>query len=375
MAILSISSPNYKSYVTHTPTFSSRDSVNNFEYSKQNKRLKLLNENLESIKSNFDKNIAPFISDSRVLYNEVGLIGYNAQLVLNQISKSSESVFSAQRVDFDGFENACRDNFGMYLERFSEYEENQRTFKRHEEFSKNPLFENTELTKMIEESKQYFQKHETIEKIRSVHDRYVQARSSVLSSFIGVNLKDVAPDIFDNLKNIRDIHTSASYFMIITPYKQAEKLKTDIETVSKMLAMPNMDFITSYDKLCKLDEDVYNLNEAKKTFYENQDEIKQFVAKYHKSNYQMLDAQIVENVYKNLEDKFLDNAKKEYASVESAVKNSSLNDLGEEDLKKIDLYLAKQKLLNDRIFDQINKIKTDYIMKQNEEFYKKHKIM
>lgn len=375
MTILSVSSPSYKSNLKFTPTFSSKEPISASDVSKRNARLNMIKDNLESIKSNFDENIAPFISDSRVLYNEIGKIGYNSQLVLNQINKSSEAVFYAQRVGFDGFENACNDNYGKYLERFSKYQENQRTFQRHEEFSKNPLLENVELSKLIEESKQYFKKNESIEAIRVVYDRYVQARNSVFSSFINVNLQDVAPDFYENVKEIKDIHTSASYFMVITPYKQAEKLRSDIESVSEMLAMPKSDFINSYNKICKLDENIYNLNESKKTFYENQDAMKQFVSKYHKSNYQMIDAKTIEDVYKKLEDKVIDKARKEYDSVKNVVETSSLKDLSEDDLITIDFYLARQKSANDKIFEMINKIKTDYIMKQNEEFYKKHNVM
>ena len=374
MPILSISSPNYKSNFKHIPSFASKNIKNDVDVSKQNLRLNSFKENLECIKSNFDENIGPFISDSRILYNEVGTIGYNAQLVLNKVNKLNEELSRKQRIALEFFEDNCSDDFGKYFDRFSKYEENVRVFNRYEEFSQKPIYENPELTKKIEDAKKYFQRNEIIETIRPIHENYVESRSSVLDIFGDVSLQKSAPEIFEKLKEVKDVHSSAAYFMIVTPYQQAVKLRDEIANVSNELANPKDNLMKTYFRIGKLDEQVYTLNSSKNTFYENQDNMKQFVDKYKKSKYQMLDVDTVENTYKNLENNVLLKSKNEYLQIKDSVNNSSLKDLSEHELQKLDKSLEKQSSLNDEIFDMISKIKTDYIMKQNEEFYKKHHI-
>lgn len=375
MPILSISSPNYKSNFKYIPSFASKNVKNDVDVSKQNLRLNFFKENIECIKSNFDENIGPFISDSRVLYNEVGTIGYNAQLVLNKVNKSNEELSRAQRMALIGFEDSCSVDFGKYFDRFAKYEENVRAFKRHEEFALKPIYENPELTKKINDAKKYFLKNEIIDEIRPIHEKYVQGRNSVFDLFGQVSLQKFAPDIFEKLKDIKDIHSSASYFMLVTPYQQAIKLRDEIANISKELANPKDNLMKTYFRIGKLDEQVYTLNNSKNTFYENQDKMKQFVDKYKKSKYQMIDVATIENAYKNIEYNVLTNSRNQHLQVKKAVNNSSLKALSEDALKELDVLIEKQASLNNEIFGMINEIKTSYIMKQNEEFYKKHHII
>lgn len=345
----------------------------NMSYSKDTvsfKSLKnMLQVNFDELEKTVKYDIEPFMADSRDLYMSVGKLGYDTQETLKIFHQKESDLMNLKIDKTNQDSNPYTAKYKKYSVPFNEYTSNLREYNGYLQTSKLEMYDTPELHSKLNKASALYKENPEIEKIKPLMLMEKEAFNEIDTEFEKIKLENSNKNLFEKLRNLREQLTGAQYYMVVTPYNDAVKLKMAAEDISKSLSNPKISPLTKLDNIERANNTAYKILETKKLFYKNKESMKKFVQE-SKDNVLPSQAEIesaygklnksCETVYKNTFEKVSDFYQREYVG-----KKSSVN------LKSLSMTIKEQKKANSEIQQIINKIKQDFITKQNEEVMKK----
>ena len=312
-----------------------------------------------------DNEITPFINDSRDLYIETGKIGYRAQEAVNLITMKENELFQ-YKFAIQNPENSLLAPFATeYSAPFKEYRQNKLNFERIEKMSQLPMYDKPELKKKIAAAKAFVSSNDNeFEKIKPVADYLENNYKKLGKELDEVSLKS-DERLFEKFKKAKEQQLSAQYFMFITPYNDAVKLKLKREDIKASLKNPAISLYTNIENIKKAQESAEKIAKDKEFFYKNHADMEKFVSE-NKNALPPSDDEI-NDTYRNLKAK-CDSIFEKYAQKSG---DFFLNEAENIDFNpdKAQIFLQNQTKINDGLYSAIDKIKTAYIAEQNKDFY------
>lgn len=326
----------------------------------------ILTRTFDEFESEFDEKIVPFMNDSRTLYIETGKIGYNAQQVVNFVKFKENQLFQYKLNIQDAAKEKLHPGAKLALDAMEQYEQNKRTFASIEKMSNLPIYNKTGLKSKIAKAKSdEFLENNEFEKIKPITDYIRSQENNFENKLSSINLKN-SGKIYQKYTDTNECLLSAQYFMLITPYNDAMKLKLQRDEFQKTLKSPKININTGLDRLDRMQKSADKIINQKEFFYNGRENMKKFVDTNR--NRQLPSIQEFNDVYENLKQKcnstaqdFIKDANNFYRE---NVKNINF------DPEKAKNTLNRQKAVNDELFAIIDEAKTAYLAEHNKDFYK-----
>lgn len=330
----------------------------------------IFTEGMKELENIINNEITPFVNDSRDLYIETGKIGYRAQEAVNFITLKENKLYQHKFRLQNTLNNALSPEVSEDLELAKEYKNNLSDFESIEKMSNRPMYKNPDLKEKISAAKAtVFAQDNELVKIRPISDYFDNNYEKLGRELEKIDLRS-DENLFKKFEKTREQQISAQYFMFITPYNDAIKLKLKYQELKSSVENPAISAYTKLENIENALETARNISKDRKLFYENRKDIEKFV----KENKNQLPppAGEIKAAYEKLTQKCDEISEKYRKKAGDFVQEHAANpDFSRERAKKL---LKKQKETNDSLYLIIDKIKTDYITAQNKEFYENWKL-
>ncbi len=330
----------------------------------------ILKSGLNELDGLINNEITPFMKESRDLYIETGKIGYRAQEAVNFITMKENELFQHKFAVQNPENNLLAPFAGEYLTPLKEYNRNKTDFENIEKMSRLPMYDTPELKEKITAAKEFLSKEENeFEKILPVGDYLENAYKKLGKELDEVGLKS-DESLFKKFKNAKEQQLSAQYFIFITPYNDAVKLKLKREDINSSLKNPAISLYTKMENIEKARESAEHITKDKEIFYKNRADMEKFVSENKNALPPSVDE--INDGYSKLREK-CDGIFEKYAEKagDFFLNNPENIDF---DPEKAQNFLQKQRKINDGLYAVIDRIKADYIAEQNKDFYEKFEV-
>lgn len=329
----------------------------------------MLQVNFDEFEKTIKYDIEPFMADSKDLYMAVGKFGYNTQETLKIYGQNEAALLNYKLDKTNPSINPYTAKYKKYSDPFNEYTSNLREYNNYTQTAKLELYNKPELHSKLEKASALCKENPEIEKIKPLMLMEKEAFNKIDADFEKINLKNSNKGLFEKLQNLREQLSSAQYFMVITPYNDAVKLKMTAEDISKSLSNPKISPLKKLESIEKANNTAYKIAETKNLFYKNKESMAKFVLE-NKNNV-LPNISEIESAYKDLNKKCDEVYKNAFENVSDFYKRNYIDSKVSVNLKSLNKTLREQKKANSEIQQVINKIKQDFITKQNEEVMKK----
>ena len=341
-------------------------SPNSVSFSSQN----FVQNSFDFLNSYVDEKIRPFADNNKDLFSAVGKIGYNAQETLKIFSENEKKLLNYKLDIQSTMKNPKLGKFLLIEERFNQYESNKNTFKRLENLAQQPLYQTDDVKKALEQARKSFDINSPeISAFEAVSDKYSKTKEKYSDAFYSLNLLKVDKNMYDKLTFMNDMFNTASSYMLLSPYMGIVDTLKSVEKLKPLISDPK---ISVFDKEKEISRAQYSAEKVANDL----------------GSFDLYKPKMIEFVEKN-SDYIKETPSKEEinASYAKVFKEAdllsekyvqSLNDIFDNsempDSGYIIATLKRQKQDCDTLQNAINKVKEEYIEKQNAEFFKNYEI-
>lgn len=360
---LSYRKNNNKNNTVHILNNVSKDSVS-FGAAKN-----IVQVNLEELDEVIEKDVIPAMQKSKDFWIAIGKIGYNAQETLKVFSEEEKSLMFHKLKLQDKGNNEIVKKYRRYINCAYDYNDNFRQLKSLKKMAELPIYAKPEILESISSAEKLYTPTIQTDSILALEKSFDMAYETLSNKLDRINLSNTNIELYKRRENLKEQLSEAQYFMLVSPYGDSAKI---IEKRNEIKKNINSNNVPLYDAL----KDIENLRlkadkiaESAEFFNQNIKDMNTFIQQNEKnplslnsddikSEYSKIKNNcniIFDNMVKELET----NCEKHYANLDEIV-----------NIAKIYRLIKKQKEANIRIQNKINKIKQDYITKQNEEFMK-----
>lgn len=312
------------------------------------------------------KELDPFLKDSRDLYIETGKIGYRAQEAMNLFTLKENELMNRKFSLKNSKDNPLHPAAAKFFELANENDNNLRNFENIKRLSKLPMYENSILQEKIDNAeKGVFSQNSEFEKIKPLSSFIKNTYEQIDDKFEKINIRD-DKELFKKFKNAKEQFTSAGYFMFVTPYNEAVKLKIRRDEIKSMIENPSINLHSKLKIIENAQKSAEKIIKDTELFYKNRDEMEKFVdetkTQLPPSSDEIIDA--YEKMTHKCNDIFTNHIKKANDFYNEKFNRRDINTFEAEKT------LYHQKKTNDELYKLIDKLKTDFFSSKNEEFYK-----
>lgn len=315
------------------------------------------------LKDAVSKEIDPFLADAKESLRETGFIGYKAQEKLKIFDKE-EKAFLMKK-----FYTAIPQNssyFSEIAELASKYEtlqKNKRYFKALSKIGNGDLLGTAEIRAKISETEPIiFDKNPFVEKVANLAEKIEDTYEQIKKNSAGITLEQQYPKMYDTKKKLSEQKDRAIYYVFRTPIKEAAEIKLGVNALNDPKNKPD-NIMKTYETVETLQRRIYELEKEKAAFYENKDEINEFVQNNKKTP--LPSDSSIKDAYSNLNktyDDMVDNGLNELAEYfRSEFKNEDLNRIN----KSLNGTIAKQEKALAQLDKLVSSARQSYIEKRN----------
>lgn len=316
--------------------------------------------------------VEPFMADSKELYYEVGKIGFNAQEAL-KIFNQRELELMLHKFEIANVEkNPSLAQYKPFEDRKHAYNKNIADLDRLTVMAKQTMYNTPEIAVAIEEASNIvFKKDKEIEKMLPLNKFYFETILNLQRRLDDFRLFDANKKMSDSYEDIKDKLLMSQVYMVWMPYSDCSKLLKDCDSLKGVISNPKISILEKLKAIDIAQRKTQKIAEDKNIFYEKKEKISDFVKKNENYELDTPKPAVINKVYDELiagcDSYAVDAVRKidDFYKREYADQNVKIN------LKLVDNHLKEQSQAINKVQKLINKIKEEYIAKNNEEFMKK----
>lgn len=326
---------------------------------------------MKELDNTIEKEIIPFMNDSKVLYHSVAKIGFNAQETLQFFSQKEKELFN-HKFDVKNIENNQKaKKFKPYTDRMSSYRDNIYEFSKLENHASLPMYNTPQMRKTIEEARAVvLQKNDEVLKLKPLFDFYNDVNADLDSGLNSLKLEAVDKNLSQKLGKMTERLSSAQFYMFMTPYNDAVKVVKKRDEIKKVIDDKSVSMLTKLKNLQVASKIADKVVEDKEHFYKQKDNMREFAEANKDYNKNTPNKSVIENIYNKMTERSNELAKKEFSRLSDFYKKEYEDRNVKIDFNFIDKKLKEQKAANESVQSLIIKIKEDYYAKQNDEVLK-----
>ena len=316
----------------------------------------------DEINESVNNEIMPVVAESKDLYISVGKIGYNAQEILKYFGKEENDYFRYKLGLWDESKNPYYLKYRRFLDAIKDYKDNEREFKRLQDMASRPLYNKSDILEVINSSKSLYEKESPLCPILPIFDAYELAKSSALNKIDDIFLANKDERLTAYYKTLREQYSCASYYMMISPFGQSQKLIKDKENFEKEINNPKVSILDKMRKIDSFNHSIASIKDLLPIYADNKSDMQKFV-----ENNQNITTFSIDNItfaYLNMKKECSDIFDNAFEKFDSYVQDNYSDVDLIVDWDEIHKSLKCQKIVNMKIQKLVNQIKQDYIANQ-----------
>lgn len=300
---------------------------------------------IDELDKNIKNNIDPFMQDSRELYLGIGKIGLAAQNIKDTFENEANNLFHKQMDIFDIKNNPYVKKYKKYTSRETEFKDNIKKFNQLLSVSQIPMYDKPHIKNAFEQAKNtaYFESNDEIEKIKPLTNYFNNSYKELNDKISNVTFQKNNPDLFEEILKTKDILMNAQYFMFITPYHAAVKLKMKKDEIEKDMNNPKNGLLKNLDTVDRLHSVSDSVIKSTKIYYKNKSSIETFVYQYNDIHAVLPSENEIKSAYKKLLDKSNELLKEQFSNTDEFYQKEYKDKKVTINLQKIDKTLKMQK--------------------------------
>ena len=311
----------------------------------------ILESNIQELRESFNKDILPFINDSRELFTSIAKIGYSVQEPVKLYQKLNNDLFNYQLKLSLSNSNPDYKLYGRNLKLINEFDKNRNNYNYFKALSQKDYYKKTGLDKSVEKAEILYKENENIEKLRPFYNYFNKMSENFSKDISHLNFKEASKEEYNKYLSLKNIYDECILYALAIPYTDSVNIQKNINGLQQSASKPD---VSIYDKLKHIEKtkrEIEHITQTKEWFYKNRHEVEKFVERNSDYLNKKPDSSDLMDLYRTL----INKSNEKYNKYRKFIKicHNATEHLTDSEMNKLSVLIEKQNKVNNKIIKKL----------------------
>ena len=372
MKILPLSAPFLQKRNTNSPINNVSIPVRNHSLQKDTVSFSgsFLHDAYNNLNETLNKQILPFIDDSKGVYQSLIDINNDAGALINKISEQELNFISkkADLADLSGMPEV--ELYKPYVTSYDEYKRNLAKYANLKLVLQDESYSSKDMQEALKKTENIlFQKNPELNKIKPLYDKYKETQASIELYNSNKTLKNSDSPLKEKLQKINENRYKAAAYALLIPLPETFMMLRSFKEVTKELQHPTQSMMKTLTTIEHLQQSAETIVNDIEKYNIEKPKVSNFIDTYNKNKANNPSVKEIENTYESLTKDCENNARNEVAKLTQYYNTEYVNKGIGFDCDALDRYLKDCNDAIESLYNKKKEVDQKLIEENNKKFF------